>query len=352
VGIPLAIGQVQDVDASIAHFARQLGITRINITTARIPSAKGYWELADLVDLRKRCDSFGLRLEVLENLPQDFYSHILSGGPRREQQLDYYRRTLRNIANAGIPMHGFHFMATGVWRTDTAVPGRGGATVTAFNLEHARDGNRIASPGSDAAERYHADKFTQKARSLRLTSDEVWENYRIFLDAILPVADEVGLMLAHHPDDPPVAEIDGCARVFNSEDSFLKAMHLANGSQSWGINMCLGTVSEMTGGANTVHDMIARFGPLGKIRYVHLRDVQGTVPSFQECFLGEGNYRPTEVIRQLYAVGFGGWLQDDHVPFMTEDTIYGHRARAHAIGYMQGVLAAIETDAATSVDCG
>ena len=66
------------------------------------------------------------------------------------------------------------------------------------------------------------------------------------------------------------------------------------------------------------------------------------VPRFQECFLGEGSYAPAGVIRQLIDVGFDGFLLDDHVPHMTGDTAYGHRARAHAIGYMQGLLAAIE----------
>ena len=84
--------------------------------------------------------------------------------------------------------------------------------------------------------------------------------------------------------------------------------------------------------------MIEHFGPLGRIFYVHFRDVQGTVPRFQECFLGEGNYDPATVMLALKRGGFTGFLLDDHVPHMDDDTAYGHRARAHAIGYMQGLL--------------
>ena len=69
--------------------------------------------------------------------------------------------------------------------------------------------------------------------------------------------------------------------------------------------------------------------------------VRGTVPHFQEAFLGEGNYRPAQVLRHLADVGFDGFLLDDHVPHMVGDTAYGHRARAHAIGYMQGLLEAL-----------
>ena len=88
--------------------------------------------------------------------------------------------------------------------------------------------------------------------------------------------------------------------------------------------------------------MIERFGPRGKILYVHFRDVQGTVPSFQECFLGEGNYDPALVIRALRDAGFDGFLLDDHVPHMDDDTAWQHRGRAHAIGYMQGLLNMLE----------
>jgi mannonate dehydratase len=94
----------------------------------------------------------------------------------------------------------------------------------------------------------------------------------------------------------------------------------------------------MPGGAANVLAMIEHFGPRGKILYVHFRDVQGTVPAFQECFLGEGNYDPAEIMLALHRSGFTGFLLDDHVPHLDDDTPWCHRGRAHAIGYMQGLL--------------
>ena len=105
--------------------------------------------------------------------------------------------------------------------------------------------------------------------------------------------------------------------------------------------LCLGTVSEMTGGAAAGRDAITKFGPAGAICYVHFRQVKGTVPSFEECFLGEGNYSAREVVQLLAASGFDGFLLDDHVPDVVGDTEWGHRARAHTIGYMQGLLASL-----------
>jgi mannonate dehydratase len=203
-------------------------------------------------------------------------------------------------------------------------PGRGGALVTAFDLDEAESGVNLIE--------YDAN------RDGAIENEEhMWSNYKYFLDAVIPVAEEAGVKLALHPDDPPIEMLDGVARLFYKVDNFKRAMELAD-SDSWGLNLCLGCCSEMAYGAANVYEMIDYFGPLNKILYIHFRDVQGTVPSFKECFLGEGNYDPAEVVRKLKQVGFTGFLLDDHVPMIVGDTSWGHRARGHAIGYMQGLL--------------
>jgi mannonate dehydratase len=158
------------------------------------------------------------------------------------------------------------------------------------------------------------------------------------LETALPAAEAAGVCLALHPDDPPVRSIGPTARIFYSVENLARALNMANGSKAFGFDLCLGTVSEMEGGPLAVQEAIERFAGVGAICYVHFRQVQGTVPSFQECFLGEGNYSPREVIDLLRRQGFDGYLLDDHVPQIVDDTQWGHRARAHAIGYMQGLL--------------
>lgn len=325
--LKIAVNQVQVVDQEVADFALQLGITSINMNTPTMPTDAGYWRRDDLLHLRERCEGFGLTLEVIENLPFSFYDQVMLGGPNRDEQLRNVATTIRNMSDAGIPMLGFHFMPGFVWRTTWDYPTRGGARASAYDHSVAPLGNKVVWP--------------QYNGSVRISADQLWENYRVFLEAVLPVCEEVGVSLAQHPDDPPVESIEGVDRIFISPDAFSRAVEIANGSPAWGIDLCLGTVSEMNGAAS-VHEMIDLFGPDGRIRYVHFRDVQGTVPNFAECFIGEGNYDPHAVILQLLDVGFDGWLQDDHVPVMSGDTAWAHRGRAHAIGYMQGMLRAIQ----------
>jgi mannonate dehydratase len=166
----------------------------------------------------------------------------------------------------------------------------------------------------------------------------MWANYEYFIKALLPVAEEAGVKLALHPDDPPVESLGGIARIFRSFQGFKRAMEIGD-SPAHGLDFCHGSWSSMGPG---VLEAIRHFGERGKILYVHFRDVQGSVPKFQECFVEEGNSDMLEVIKTLKEVGFTGFLIPDHVPHMVDDTAWGHRARAYAVGYMKALLQVVK----------
>lgn len=337
----VVMGHVEQFDASVATFARQLGLTGVQLhTPSNLTGEGGHWSLEELVRLREDVEAHGLVLEGIENVPHAHFDRVQRGLPGRDQQLENLQRTIRNMAAAGIPVLGYNFIVTYVWRTDVDAPGRGGARVTAFDLDKAAAGNALASYKLSPAGRLEEP----------ISAEQLWANYRYFLDAVLPVAEEVGVRLALHPDDPPVEEpLGDAARIFTSPASLVAALEMAHGSPAWGVDLCLGTVSEM-GGQEAVNEVIDSLATKGRVFYVHFRDVQGTVPSFRECFLGEGNYRPADVMRRLATAGFDGFIIDDHVPAMIfdQDTwvdvatqSYCSRGRAHAIGYLQGILEAL-----------
>lgn len=345
----IAMGHVDDYDDTVATFARQLGLRSVQLhCPSNLSSTDAdYWPLAELTALRQRCERDGLVLEGLENVPAHHFSAIQRGGPGRDQQIESYQRAIRNLGAVGIPLLGYHFMATYVWRTDMAARGRGAAAVTSFDLDKAAAGNALASYKLSPT----ADPTVDADDAVDLDAGQMWANNRYFLDAVLPVAEEVGVRLALHPDDPPVDRpLGGAARIFTSPESIERAYYDAHGSSAWGLNFCVGTFSE-AGGQAAVLDVIDRLGPKDAIAYVHFRDVVGTVPSFHEGFLGEGNLDPAVVLRHLSGVGFDGFVIDDHVPAMVGDVAtwgdtssraYSSRARAHAIGYLQGVFNALQ----------
>jgi mannonate dehydratase len=340
MGIRISMGHVEQLDDTVIAFARQLGVRGVQLhAPADLPGEHGYWSTAELTALRERCEAAGLALDGLENVPPAHFTKIQRGENGRDQQIENYQVTISNMAEAGIYLLGYNFLATYVWRTDMDSPGRGGARVTAFDLSRASQENALAGY-----------KLTpDQPLAGPITAERMQQNHQYFLDAVLPVAEKAGLRLALHPDDPPVdAPLGGAARIFTSPRSLETAFKDAGESPAWGIDLCLGTVSEM-GGEEAINQVVDFFGPKGRICYVHFRDVQGVVPSFRECFLGEGNYDPVAVLRRLAASGFDGFLIDDHVPAMVGDTgtwgdvssaTYCSRGRAHAIGYLQGMLRA------------
>jgi mannonate dehydratase len=101
-----------------------------------------------------------------------------------------------------------------------------------------------------------------------ISADEMWDNYQYFLDAVLPVAEESGVRLALHPDDPPVdVPLGGAARIITSPAAIAEAHRRARGSAAWGLNFCIGTVSEMAG-EQSINEVIDLLGPQQAIAYV------------------------------------------------------------------------------------
>ncbi|WP_147917662.1 mannonate dehydratase [Ruania zhangjianzhongii] len=343
--IRLALGHIEALDEDVITFAQQLGLESVHLhTPTNLDDSVGYWRLDELSALRQRCEDAGLRLEAIENVPYLHWDKVLRGEPGRDEQLENYCRTIQNMADAGISTLGHHFIPGYVWRTDLRARGRGGALVTAFDIDRIGEGNKLAGyklTPADAAEQALVD------------AEQMWQNYEYFLRAVLPVAEGAGVRLALHPDDPPIdVPLGGFARIMSSPEGLMKAHQIAEDSPAWALNLCLGSVSEMDG-ERSVNTVIDYFGPRGRIAYVHFRDVQGTVPRFAESFLGEGNYNPAAVVRRLVQRGFDGFLIDDHVPAMlgdadtwadTSTAAFCSRGRAHALGYLTGLFNALELD--------
>ena len=316
----LGLGQFSEVTDDLMTFIRQLGVEDIVLNSARLPGDER-WEFMDLLDLRTTVENAGLRIGSPENVPHQFYDKVMLGLPGREEQIENMAATIRNIGRAGIPILGYHWMPNRVWRSSRTTPGRGGVKVTRFDLELVKD-----APLS------HDREYTE---------DELWDNYEYFMKRIIPVAEDAGVKLALHPDDPPVASLGGVGRCMRSFDGFKRAMEIGDSPMN-GLNFCHGCWSEMKGGEGVL-DAIRYFGGMGKIFYVHFRDVKGTAECFDECFIDEGNNNMLEVVKTLKEVGFDSFMIPDHVPKVVDDSSWNHRGRAYAIGYMRALLEVVNS---------
>jgi mannonate dehydratase len=164
----------------------------------------------------------------------------------------------------------------------------------------------------------------------------MWANYDWYLERMLPVCEEVGVRMALHPDDPPIPTLGGVARLFGNFENFKRAME-THPSPMHGLDFCHGCWSEMRSGAGVL-EAIEYFGSRNRIFYIHMRDVQGCAEKFTECFIDEGNCDVYAAVRKLKGVGFNGFIIDDHVPQMVNDSKWGHRGRAFATGYIKAMV--------------
>ncbi len=321
----VALGQFNEMTHERLTFAKQLGVSGVQMNTPLLPAENGYWEYEDLRRVKERVDSYGLRLEALENVPRTFYDKAMLGLPGRDEQIENYQQTIRNMAQAEIPVLGYNWMPNMVWRTPHA-QGRGGAIVTAFDMARVETEPLV-----------NGLRTIEELDGQSVSHDQMWENYTYFIKAVMPVCDEVGLKLALHPDDPPVPELGGVARLFGSSEGYKRAFEIAP-SPNHGMEFCMGCFSEM---GEDVIEAIRYFGNEGRLFYIHFRDVQGCVPIFQECFLGEGNVDVVDAMKALKEVDFDGFIIDDHVPRMIDDSDWRHRGHAHATGYILALVDAV-----------
>ena len=278
--------------------------------------------LEDVQAAKKTVEDHGLELLAIEGfLPIE---KIKTGTDHDGSELLAMNALIRHMGQAGIPLLCYNFMSGTDWvRTQIDAPERGGAKVTAFNLEDVRQAVSLSST-------------TQLDSSATISAEDLWKNLESFLQDVIPVAEESGVTLAMHPDDPPLPEFRGKARIMNSVESFERLMSLVPSSRN-AICFCLGTFVEM--GVDVV-DAIHRLG--SHIKYVHFRDVRGTAESFVETFHDNGPTDMPAVIRALKECNYSGPIRPDHVPQLfgedEGDPGYTMLGRLFAFGYIRGLL--------------
>ena len=277
--------------------------------------------LEDLIAAKRRPEEFGLQVFAVEGyLPIE---KIKVGTDHDGQELAAMKQLIQHMGTVGIPLLCYNFMAGTDWvRTQLDAPERGGAKVTAFNLA---DAKRAVSLNSQAV-----------IESTKIASADLWNNLEKFLREVIPVAEASGVTLAMHPDDPPLSEFLGKARIMNSVENFERLVSLVPSPRN-AICFCQGTFATM---GIDIPRTIRRLGH--HIQYVHFRDAKGTAEEFAETFHDNGPTDMAAAIRALLEIGFSGPIRPDHVPQLEGEEGgepgYTMLGRLFAYGYIRGLI--------------
>lgn len=368
---------------------RQIGVEGIVTALHDVPNGE-VWTLDDILDLKHYIESFGLRWSVVESLP--VCESIKYGGPDRDELIEKYKISLANLGRAGVRTVCYNFMPVLDWaRTDLAHPNGDGTSSLFFSHAEFAYFDCVILKRSGAEQDYSAETL-EKVEEMKqtftpqderrlvdniivktqgfvngnikeddekpveifgsllslydgITPDQLRENMKYFLTAIMPVCDEWDIRMCVHPDDPPL-QILGLPRIVTCDadiDWLMKAVPNPHN----GLTFCSGTLS--AGAHNNVTALARRYAH--RTWFVHLRSTD-VFPNgdFKEASHLAGRADIIELCRIFRAINPDLPMRVDHAPLMLGDDKMGYNAgysfhgRMLALGQVEGVMAVVDRE--------
>jgi len=317
----------------------QIPVVKGIVGTLEHKSAGDVWTVSDFEMLKQQVESQGLNLDVIESIP--VAEAIKKGTPERDALIENFCESIRNMGKAGIRVLCYNFMPVFDWmRTNMLVTLADNSQVTSYVHQDMLDydmsrgfENRVAW-----ARGFTGDEIKSiLAEYSAIDEDKLFENLAYFLKKVIPVAEESGVFLAIHPDDPPWS-IFGLPRIVRDEASIQRILDCVDSPHN-GLTFCTGSLG--THPDNDLPRMIHRFAD--RIQFVHIRNVELTAEkSFVEVAhtAESGNVNMIEVMQALIDSHYIGVIRPDHGRMIWGEsarTGYGLYDRALAAMYLHGL---------------
>lgn len=326
-GIQIAIQTGSDASDEDLQFFQQLGVewAMVGIRDQSLHNLDYYKHTV------KRFGDRGLKIYRITNTSVHNVPEITLNLPGRDAKVEEFKQFIRNISAAGVKYNTYAHMANGIWSSGRA-EGRGGMDARMLDISKAK--------GHWAGTIYEG----ELTHGRRYTEEELWDNFAHLMQEIVPVAEEEGVFIGIHPDDPPVYDLGGIPRcMFGNFAGYKKAMEIAD-SPNIGVCLCVGCWLEggVEGMGNTPVDAIKHFGQAGQLFKVHFRNVSNPMPEpWVETLIDNGYQDMYDVMKALRDVKFDGCIIPDHIPAM----LGGHRVGvAYSIAYMRALVQAVNNE--------
>ena len=275
----------------MVKLAKQIGVTHV-IAGAGLRRVPRDQYVDTVAKVKAEYDAAGLTIAGIESHPVAV-EKIKLGLPGRDEELENYVAAIKALGEVGIPMICYDFCAgIGWYRTNKDVPWRGGCSTMYFDLQ---DSNK--------------EGLTKWGR---ISAEQMWSNIEYFQKAVIPVAEKAGVQMALHPDDPPVPELRGIARICNSAANYRRIMNIVPSPVN-GVTLELSVFTLMGEDINALAKEWAREK---KIFFIHARNLQGTRDHFTETFQDDGQIDYGRVFQTLHDNGWHGPFRPDHDPIL------------------------------------
>lgn len=317
------------------------------------------WEEEEIRAYVEHVHKAGLEVEVIESV--NVHEDIKLGLPARDQYIENYKTCIRNLAKYGVKVIVYNFMPVLDWlRTDLAreIP-EDGSNSLYFDEEElgnmtpveivqktAAGSNGFSLPGWEMERLAELEHVMELYKSV--DEEKLLENFKYFLDAVIPACEEAGVILACHPDDPgwPVF---GLPRLAHDQAGFDKILALHD-SPSNTICFCTGSLGSNV--HNDIPAMIRHFGSRNRIGCLHVRNVKhlGSGRRFRESshLSRDGDLDMYEIMKAVYETCPDTYIRPDHGRMIWDEVGrpgYGLYDRALGIAYLNGLWEAIDKEA-------
>ena len=301
--------------------------------------------------MKDEVEASGLRVSGIESV--NVHDAIKAGTAQRDEMIDHYIQTLENLGKADIHMVCYNFMPVFDWtRTELARKRPDGSTVLAYTQKAVDELNpekMFASIGADTNgfilpgwEPERMDRIKELFELYRSVDEQqLFENLRIFLEAIMPVCDRYDINMAIHPDDPAWS-VFGLPRIIINERNLQRMMKMVDNPHN-GVTFCSGSY-----GTNLENDLPHMIRSLkGRIHFAHVRNLKFNTPDdFEESahLSSDGSFDMYEIMKALFDIGFDGPIRPDHGRMIWGEKAmpgYGLYDRALGAAYLNGLWEAI-----------
>lgn len=299
------------------------------------------WPLDKILALKEKIESKGLAFETIESVP--VHEDIKMGLLTKDLFIKNYCETLRNLSKAGIKVVLYNFMPVFDWtRSELAHELPDGSNALIYVDKDIQKMNPVTGelslPGWDSS--YTKQSLNRLLNQYAgLTEEMLWDNLKYFLNGILKTAEEVGIKMAIHPDDPPWS-IFGLPRIIKNKEAIERLLNLVD-SPSNGLAICTGSLGASP--SNDMPDILNTFAARGKVFFAHVRNVKHTgEKSFEEAAhkSSEGSLDMVAILKALHDNGYEGYIRPDHGRMIWGETGrpgYGLYDRALGVMYMHGI---------------
>lgn len=299
------------------------------------------WERDELVKLKHRIEDAGFNLEVIESIP--VHEDVKLGKPSRDRYIDAYCESIRNLGRVGVRVLCYNFMPVFDWtRTDLTHVLADGSEALRFHYEDLQEID-LGSEGAAALPGWGAVYSKERLNELleafsQIGPDDLWRNLEYFLKKVVPAAEEAGVKMAIHPDEPPWP-IFGLPRIITDQDALERVINIID-SPSNGITFCSGSLGALL--SNNLAQIARRFA--SRIHFVHMRNVSVTGnKSFHEAphLSRLGSIDMYSIMKALVENDYCGPIRPDHGRMIWGEEGrpgYGLFDRSLGATYLQGLF--------------